>query len=705
MQLKLKSILLLLVLSTPAYTQINRKALVERHKVIVHDFDTMASLSVGNGNFAATVDATGMQTFPEYYKNGVPLSIQCDWGWHSFPNDSNYKFEETFKELEYNGTKRNYSIQNHENIRKNLATEYFRSNPHRLLLGLIGFDIIGKSGSPVSMENYKIIKQELNPWTGIIKTMFKVSERMVYVYTCADPDTDKLSFKISSDLFASQRLRFKLKFPTPSGKWKDTGTDFSFYKNIQSEVIRIKNNKFEISRHIDTTRYRIELETSHNITLHSQAQHEYLIIPDPVSNTFELRLYFTNKSQKASKSDFGTTEKKAAAFWKKFWSSGAAMDLHQSKDTRANELERRIILSQYLTRIQCYSGTPPQETGLTYNSWYGRPHMEMYWWHATHFNLWRKSEVNHQAPENFNCLDWYLKSLQAAKAMASRQGYKGARWQKMTDPYGNETPSSVGSFLIWQQPHVIYLCEQLYQLYPKSFPLNKYAQLIFETADFMSDFLVWDNINGYYRLGPGIIPAQESHDRDGCINPAFELAYWKYGLSVAAKWKKRLSLPPHTDWEYKLAHIAPLPIKDKVYLTAFSAPDSYTNPEYTRDHPSVLAALACIPDIDLVDKKTMANTLDTILKKWNWSSTWGWDYPMIAITAAKLNKPGLAVETLLMNTQKNTYLPNGHNYQDGRLTIYLPGNGAFLTAIAEMGKNGFQGFPKDGQWKVRAEGF
>jgi protein-glucosylgalactosylhydroxylysine glucosidase len=59
MQLKEIGILLILVISTSAYTQINRKALVERHKVIVHEFDSMSSLSVGNGNFAATVDATG----------------------------------------------------------------------------------------------------------------------------------------------------------------------------------------------------------------------------------------------------------------------------------------------------------------------------------------------------------------------------------------------------------------------------------------------------------------------------------------------------------------------------------------------------------------------------------------------------------------------------------------------------------------------
>jgi hypothetical protein len=40
--------------------------------------------------------------------------------------------------------------------------------------------------------------------------------------------------------------------------------------------------------------------------------------------------------------------------------------------------------------------------------------------------------------------------------------------------------------------------------------------------------------------------------------------------------------------------------------------------------------------------------------------------------------PDKAVDALIMPVQKNTYLNNGHNFQDDRLTIYLPGNGGLL---------------------------
>ena len=64
--------------------------------------------------------------------------------------------------------------------------------------------------------------------------------------------------------------------------------------------------------------------------------------------------------------------------WKRFWKSGGMVDFSECTDARANELERRIVLSQYLTRIQSSGSLPPQETGLTYNNWFGKYHLEMH---------------------------------------------------------------------------------------------------------------------------------------------------------------------------------------------------------------------------------------------------------------------------------------------------------------------------------------
>ena len=79
--------------------------------------------------------------------------------------------------------------------------------------------------------------------------------------------------------------------------------------------------------------------------------------------------------------------------WNGFWSRGGCIDLSGSTDPRAGELERRIVLSQYLTAIQCAGSLPPQETGLTCNSWYGKYHLEMHWWHAAHFPMWGRTPL------------------------------------------------------------------------------------------------------------------------------------------------------------------------------------------------------------------------------------------------------------------------------------------------------------------------
>jgi hypothetical protein len=60
---------------------IDRHALILRHDVVLSSFDTRNPLSVGNGGFCFTVDATGLQTFPDSFEKTTPLGTLSDWGW------------------------------------------------------------------------------------------------------------------------------------------------------------------------------------------------------------------------------------------------------------------------------------------------------------------------------------------------------------------------------------------------------------------------------------------------------------------------------------------------------------------------------------------------------------------------------------------------------------------------------------------------
>ena len=110
------------------------------------------------------------------------------------------------------------------------------------------------------------------------------------------------------------------------------------------------------------------------------------------------------------------------------------------------------------------------------------------------------------------------------------------------------------------------------------------------------------------------------------------------------------------------------------------------------------------------DASIMRRTLAKVMHAWQWETTWGWDYPMIAMTAARVGEPETALDALMMDVPKNRYLANGHNHQDDRLPIYLPGNGGLLTAVAMMAagwdgapERDAPGFPDNGKWHVRWE--
>lgn len=696
--------LCLWISTTKAQEKIDRKAVVTRHNVTITKIDTLASLSVGNGTFAFTVDATGLQTFPDYYQAGVPLGTQSEWGWDANPNTKNYKFEETLVNYEQNGRQVSYAVQPKTPERAKDAVEYFRANAHRLQLGNLGFELYKKNGALAQPSDIKNIKQTLNVWTGEIESSFTFDGTPVKVWTASHQEKDAIGVKVASDLMKKGQLKIRLRIPYPSMKWGDNGNIWKSDFKYTSTLSNNGKNEAIITHKMDSITYNIGLKWNGNAAIAQKEAHYYIVTPSKNSE-FNFSCQFAPAYKgKMNIPDVNAIKLSSVNEWEKFWKSGGVVDFSQCTDNRAFELERRVVLSQYLTKLQCTGNEPPQETGLTYNSWYGKPHLEMHWWHGVHFPLWGRAGLLEKS------LPWYNKVYDNAKKIAKRQGYDGVRWQKMTDPDGNEAPSSVGAFLLWQQPHFITFAELMYRDHKDKATLELYKKRVFATADFMASFAHYNKEQKRYILGPGVIPAQERFKAIETYNPTYELAYWNWALNTALEWKKRLGEPEVAKWKDVVTQLSKLPVQDNVYLATESAKDSYTNPEYKTDHPSVFGTFGMLPETTLLDKKIMRNTFDLIWKTWSWQETWGWDFPMTAMTAARLQMPEKAIDALFMNVQTNTYLVNGHNYQEGRLPIYLPGNGGVLTTVAMMcaGWDGTTeknpGFPKDGKWNVRWEG-
>src|SRR5262249_7804043 len=150
---------------------------------------------------------------------------------------------------------------------------------------------------------------------------------------------------------------------------------------------------------------------------------------------------------------------------------------------------------------------------------------------------------------------------------------------------------------------------------------------------------------------------------------------------VAQRWRERLGMKRNPGWERIIRQLAAPTIRDGVYLAHENCPQTFTERNY--DHPSMLGALGMLPG-NGIDRETMGRTLNRVMKDWQWDKTWGWDYPLATMTAVRLGETQTAVDALLMDTEKNRHLPNGHNWQRANLPCYLPGNGGLLYAVAMM---------------------
>jgi len=664
----------------PAAGNVDRRSLVKRHNPVLTVVNPRSPLSVGNGEFAFTADVTGLQSIAPAYEKGIPLCTQSQWGWHSSPIPAGLAPGELKLEiLETHGRPVGYatSARGQEKL-----FNWLRENPHRLNLGRIGLELDGQGLAATDLAN---IGQELDLWTGTLRSKFELKGSAVSVMTCCHPGRDALGVIVESALAESGRLRVVLEFPY--GSPAVNASDWTQPGKHTTTITELGPGRLRIERRLDADRYHITLSWAGPAKAAKAGAHKVAL----EGKRLEFVCEFTRMAAEGAPLTAKICRRASEAHWQRFWSGGGAVEFSGSTDGRAGELERRVVLSQYLTAIQCAGSAPPQETGLTCNSWYGKFHLEMHWWHAAHFALWGRTPLLERS------MAYYERILPVAAEKARRQGYKGARWPKMTDLQGRDSPSGVGEMLVWQQPHPIALAELCYRAHPNAQTVKRYAEIVFKSAEFMADFAV--ERGGRYVLGPPLIPAQENHPPRETWNPAFELSQWRQMLGVAQAWRKRAGLEPVTKWEDVRRRMSALPVRDGLYLAHENCPQTFT--QRNRDHPSMLGAYGVLAG-EGVDKETMRRTLDKVMQDWQWPDTWGWDFPMTAMAAAKLGEPDIAVDALFIDSPKNEWLPNGHNYQRPNLPLYLPGNGGLLAAVAMMAA-AWNGFPKTG-WRVRHEG-
>jgi hypothetical protein len=718
---------------------IDRHALVTRHNPTITAVDPSAPFMVGNGNLAFTADITGLQTFQAQYSPLVPLLTQAQWAWHSFPNPKGFTLDQALVPIDVRGKKQKYPYLSDWEQAKKPEIQWLRENPHRFSLGRLGLALTRTDGKPAEFADLSATRQTLDMWTGRLASSFVFDGAPVEVETSVHPDRDLVIVRLRSKLLADGRLGVELKFPGVAAKLNPDPADWANPdKHVTRELARVADG-LTLSRQLDDTRYQVSVAADRELNIAVPATHVYRLTSRGGSE-LTLLVEFSQAASPAPLPAAGPAREAVARGWEHYWTHGGVVDLTGSRDPRAKELERRIVMSQYLTAVNSAGSLPPQEEGLFSNSWNGKFHLEMHAFHSAHFAVWGRPELLERS------MPFYAAQLPMAQARAKAHGVRGAWWPKMVGPEGRESPSKVNPFIMWQQPHPIYLAETIYKAKPTRETLEKYSQIVFETAELLASWPFYDRKADRFVLGPPMIPAQENFEPLDTFNPTFELEYWRFGLATAQDWRVRLGMKKDAKWDNLLFRLSKLPEKDGIYLAAESQQDLWerarspecskgnTKPECpNRDHPSFVAALGLLPGWG-ADRETMRRTLDAVIKDWDLRQTWGWDWPMLAMTATRLDEPEKAVNFLLWDAKNFNFgtsgmtprvhldqnvaellgnapaaSPDGPGYRRAAET-YFPSNGSLLLAVALMVAGGSDvhelnpGFPPNGQWIVHSEG-
>lgn len=569
-------------------------------------------------------------------------------------------------------------------------------------MGNIGFAFKGVEVDESQLEQKE---QVLDLWSGKISSSFVYKGKKVEVETWAAPDSDSVGISVESELLRNGELELFFDFPYADrnkfdapfvGVWNATQN--------HTTALQTSANHATIHHILDANEYYFTAQWEGKAAVSGPANntHRYSLSPSG-SSSLKLVASFSPDGESGIPS-LQTLTTASKSWWQTYWSKGAFVDLTAVDSADATELQRRIILSQYLMAVNSASSYPPQESGLVNNGWYGKFHLEMVFWHLIQFARWNHFDLLWRSLPRM-----YQEYLPSSYERAALQGYKGARWGKMTDPTGRSAPGEINSLLIWQQPHPMYFAENEYRSFPNETTLKNWDEVLTASADFMASFAFFNESTGVYDLGPPMYPVSENTNPNVTINPTFELAYWRFGLDIAEKWKERQGLPVPDEWITVRDNLAPLPIVDDTYPVYEGIPNMWTDNATTDDHPAMSGIYGWLPPPmsgPPLNMTIVRNTADHILKYWALEDSYGWDFSMLAMNSLRLGDTDQALAYLL----HPIFQFDDAGYPVGGVRVptpYFPNGASFLLTVAMMG-GGWQESPgahfPEG-WDVKVEGF
>lgn len=357
----------------PCRALIPRQSLVSRFNPTRNASSLITPMQVGNGNFAFGADVTGLQTFQ-------PFNILSSWGWKndSLPPGTTQADVDDYHgaSLLNHGRPVEYDFGGPEPIQ-----QWLIANPNRVNLGRVGLLFMGENGAvlqEVAEEDLDKKSQKLDLWTGIITSTFVYAGVQVSVEVACSQDSDVIAVSVDSPLVSQGKLGIFLDFP-----WNDGSSKFSapFVGNYSVPEMHTTTLNVASAKYSGPSQVQAEIaHTMDAATFYTSLAGDGITIdrPSPVEHRYNIKPASKRSSTLSISVAYGLVDtigqtiaptadvfQSSTDTWQEYWSTSGFVDvLTGSTDTRAVELQRRIILSRYLMRVNDAGDTPPQEVGF-----------------------------------------------------------------------------------------------------------------------------------------------------------------------------------------------------------------------------------------------------------------------------------------------------------------------------------------------------
>lgn len=263
-------------------------------------------------------------------------------------------------------------------------SQWIIGNPNKINLARIALKF--PNNTAIDSTSLTNIRQELHVYTGVITSTFIVLNKTVTVETRSDFDSDSVAISIKSDLIKNGQLQVYLDFPYPpvhstTYKYEVFAGSYDFPTNHTTELVDTKSNGAHIYHQLQETKYFVNLgwSSSSGLSLKrdeppsstSVTAHRYtLSTAHRSASTIDFTAQFSLRKRTAASPS--VIKRRNEKGWANYWEQGGFVDVTQSSNPAADELQRRIILSMYHVRVNSAGAEPPQESGLMTNGWYGK---------------------------------------------------------------------------------------------------------------------------------------------------------------------------------------------------------------------------------------------------------------------------------------------------------------------------------------------